>query len=154
MTIHCSQQYLLVILIIRNQNPEAGYRTPTEHQDTALPPQTISPSSPPPPSHLPNNLETAICPQINIQCSEPPLSQISPKDSTQAPTPFLQPPARALLVSISKKSFRHPGKPRSLFSSREGDSAAHRESGLHTSITMDLVIRKGIFSFSLETASC
>ncbi len=104
MTIHCSQQYLLVILIIRSQNPEAVCRTPTEHQDTALPPQTISPSSPPPPSHLPNNLETAVCPQINIQCSEPPLSQISPKDSTQAPTPFLQPPARALLISISKKS--------------------------------------------------
>jgi len=122
MAIHCSQPYLLVILIIRNQNPEAGCRTPTEHQDTALPPQTISPSSPPPPSHLPNNLETAVCPQINIQCSEPPpppLSRISLKVSTQSTDSIPPTASPGLTHQYPKEEFRHPGKPRSLFSSRE-----------------------------------
>ncbi len=122
MAIHCSQPYLLVILIIRNQNPEAGCRTPTEHQDTALPPQTISPSSPPPPSHLPNNLETAVCPQINIQCSEPPpppLSRISLKVSTQSTDSIPPTASPGLTHQYPKEKFRHPGKPRSLFSSRE-----------------------------------
>ncbi len=72
MTIDCSQQYLLVILIIRNQNPEAVCRTPTEHQDTALPPQTISPSSPPPPSHLPITSKPPSVPKLTFSAPSPP----------------------------------------------------------------------------------
>lgn len=157
MAIHCSQPYLLVILIIRNQNPEAGCRTPTEHQDTALPPQTISPSSPPPPSHLPNNLETAVCPQINIQCSEPPPPPSLPNlaesfytkhrlhSSNRQPGPY---------SSVSQRRVPPSGKTALALFFPRGDSAAHRESGLHTSIKMDLVVRKSIFSFSSERASC
>ena len=156
MAIHCSQPYLLVILIIRNQNPEAGCRTPTEHQDTALPPQTISPSSPPPPSHLPNNLETAVCPQINIQCSEPPppLSRISLKVSTQSTDSIPPTASPGLTHQYPKEEFPPSGKTAlALFFPRGGFCCPQRVRSSYF-IEMDLVIRKGIFSFSSKRVRC